>query len=1013
MFAPACAEARDTADATSPARLVLAAAAILLLIGCGGGGHSGATAGSSRVTAAHQVSAAVNARCSGASLPATAQTGTDVQAATGKCGAGPFAYQGNDYFYFADGTYCQYTSAPPDAASFPTVNPVLIPGAQSAGACGAQTVGTYSPAAGDRPANTVALNKGAMDFQLGAAPAFGHGFGAQCPGNVLSEFADLLGGSVGLQLARISFPMADVYHICAAAGAVGAWNGNDPTSPSSYNFSYLDSLLAAAVSGNADTKIILQVALDGSLPWVYAHPDCAPATPVALPAAVPASLPGAIPAGFACLSPTEQAQRMLQGIPDYLSPQWVTASTQVLDTLVAHIQASPYAANVVGYELMNGITLDNNFPVSYSSPSAVKRFESFLGQLYGSSSALAAAWRQPGLTFATAKPVVASQGTDSSGCPTVPASDPGLAQRSQLAPLFIPAAFQAYSDTRQFTVLSNEQVAFNFADAIKRATQGQALVGMRSGEFPPQQVWCNEQSNLVQWRTLGFFSYPSIDFYEVWEHYDAARYFGPSGGSGEPLMPVQGLGAFNKLYVVQNDFQVYDPDDAGSDTSAGLGYEPDYAGSIQKLRRVFVNALVNGMSEYLWQMSYHFDQPQLDPEWAQEQQVAQVAVHVDRSRVSELVYVMDPATGKYLADAYSGGYGGSPAPSTNADTFSDQPGQQLYLTQFPEQSWARSGVPYDTIFLDQLSTAKPYKVYVFFNTIGLSADQVKTIQSVLQANRAVGIFVYADGMVDGTGDAPLNALGTNISSLVGMPVVGTTQERLASIAPTASYLAAGGTVGDPGRWSFEPAAGTGLSIGTGIMAPQPQSAAPLLFPSFTINQAADSGVTVLATYTACGGDPASPSGADCTTTPAGAPAIAEKALAGGGDIIYSATPYLPPALIRYALHKAGAFQYSDTEDDLYLDASFVGIHTMDGSQRDGSVISNPFTAAISSEPVTLPTPAPSWTITLRFPSATALYDVFNSVEYPASSTQTIPVSADHTYLFYIGTQAAWQALGGH
>jgi hypothetical protein len=185
---------------------------------------------------------------------------------------------------------------------------------------------------------------------------------------------------------------------------------------------------------------------------------------------------------------------------------------------------------------------------------------------------------------------------------------------------------------------------------------------------------------------------------------------------------------------------------------------------------------------------------------------------------------------------------------------------------------------------------------------------------------------------------------------------------------------------------------------------------PYLFPSFTINAAADPAVTVLATYTSCGGLRVSP---DCKNAPAGAAAIAEKPLPGGGDVIYSATPYLPPALIRYALHKAGAFQYGSSEDDFYLDQSFLGIHTMDGSQRDGSEIRQPLTTPILQPPIHSQTQAGrTWTITVRFPQPSALYDVFNHVEYPASAVQALPVSADSTYLFYRGTQAAWQALGG-
>ena len=186
-----------------------------------------------------------------------------------------------------------------------------------------------------------------------------------------------------------------------------------------------------------------------------------------------------------------------KGVPDYLSAQWVTDSTKVINALVSHIHAAGYGTNVVSYELMNGSTLDNGYPISYTSPGARMRFQSFLAQTYSSADALTAAWQQPGLTFPTALPVLAGQGAPSpNGCPTIPSSDTGLTARSQIAPLFIPSALRAYADTRQFTVSEYQQVTFNFADATgKWATQGQAAVGgARASSWTG--VFCNEAGQL-------------------------------------------------------------------------------------------------------------------------------------------------------------------------------------------------------------------------------------------------------------------------------------------------------------------------------------------------------------------------------------------------------------------------------------------------------------------------------------------------------------------------------------
>jgi len=52
----------------------------------------------------------------------------------------------------------------------------------------------------------------------------------------------------------------------------------------------------------------------------------------------------------------------------------------------------------------------------------------------------------------------------------------------------------------------------------------------------------------------------------------------------------------------------------------------------------------------------------------------------------------------------------------------------------------------------------------------------------------------------------------------------------------------------------------------------------------------------------------------------------------------------------------------------------------------------------------------SGTINLHLPTAAALYDITNDVEYPAGTAFAISTEANHTYLFYRGSKAAWTAL---
>jgi len=61
-------------------------------------------------------------------------------------------------------------------------------------------------------------------------------------------------------------------------------------------------------------------------------------------------------------------------------------------------------------------------------------------------------------------------------------------------------------------------------------------------------------------------------------------------------MPVQGMGAFNKLYVVRT-ISMFPPrpvESSQAGTEPANGYESTFPLRIESLRRVFVNSLVNG-----------------------------------------------------------------------------------------------------------------------------------------------------------------------------------------------------------------------------------------------------------------------------------------------------------------------------------------------------------------------------------------------------------------------------------
>lgn len=800
-------------------------------------------------------------------------------------------------------------------------------------------------------ANRIDVSGGVATLVVNNVATPGLGVGPICGRNrSAGELHDWT--AAGFTLTRMIFPLGDdVYQNC---GPVWHWSWDGG---STYYWNDLDYEVNRRVLNDPSVRIILEVALDG--------------------------------AGGQ--------------IPDYLSDSWVAGSKAALQAMVTHLNAT-FPGRVVGYELFNGKTYDCNFPVDVSSPAATTRFRAFLTAKYQTDQALQKAWNQGGVTLATAQLLIVPACQTWPVCEyeyTLPADQDRTAM-DQLMPLFSSASMQQYTDSREFAFREKEQVIYNFADDIKQASQGQALVGARSGEFP-EMPWIPQQ--VFQFYTMDFYTYPNIDFYEIWESYRLPREFGPLGGSGVPYSPRQGLAALNKLFMVQNDFRIayggtsqwpsYNPTYPPGwwDTVPEYGYEPTTAESVQKLRRVFTNSVVNGTPFYLFQMTDYYDQPYLllpgplpPSEWKVQLDIASRALKVDRSSVAEVAYVVDPSFQKSYADHWDDYIDGG---GTEGEQPVYEPGPGDYTEVQPMARWARAGVPFDMIFLDQIENTS-YKVYVFYHTISLSADQIQRIQRVLSANHAVGIFVDADGMLDGNGSAgpptlgkPFNSnpdVGAYISNLTGMHITGVMEPHTSKLAPTNFFLANGGVQKYPDSWVNH----TGYFWDPCCCVPPPCNQNEVdfqLFPSFYVTPTP--GVNSLATF---------------NETPPGRVAVAERPMPPGTnikDILYSTTSMVPPDLMRYAALKAGAQQYSDTEDHIFVDKSFVGFHT-----------------------------EAAGTITLTLPQASALHDVFIAntwpgnicqpqTDYPSNTTQRIAVRANCTYLFYRGTSADWAALRGH
>ncbi|AHF94272.1 hypothetical protein OPIT5_10195 [Opitutaceae bacterium TAV5] len=736
----------------------------------------------------------------------------------------------------------------------------------------------------------VALHNGVMNVLLNGEPINFMAYESMLPQQFGNYDAQLNQGGFGIT--RFGIVLGeDVYLRFHPPTWVG---------PRQYDFTWLDQKLGELLALKPDNKVVLAVIFDGADWWTNLHPDSAG---VHAHTAHATGKYGAVAEG----DRNSAAGYSYPGIPDYLSEEWKRDAREAVRQMVAHIQSSAWGQAVIGYELFGGLTMDCNFEVNDSTPKALERFRAMLRENYRTDAALRQAWGRSDVTFVTAVPEHLVTGRNP--LPTL---------KTPLVPDL--AGRQAYLDSKRFREIVFQEIILNFGRWIKEATHGRALVGARTGNFMGHLWSWGEKQEMRENRNnpIDLLSKsPDFDFFDVQEPYVGRHNLGFQG-TGFPVSAIQGLAADGKLLVIQDDV----PHEVSPRT---LRNDERYLTGIK--RRVFINCLVSGSIPYQWEMGhYQFAHRYLLKEFRQQQAVMDRAVRLPRHSEAEVAFVFDRGWQKYLG----------------LDDLQDRPTRMIAFMDLAKWTWNRAGVPVDTIFIDQLPAARPYKLYVFFNTFGITPEQADIIRETVQRDNRVALFTWADGYSTARGhDAAW------MSQVTGMKITASDASRAWRMSP-APALAGKVTVSD--------------DFPLGVLtrtAPGETTAADWTYtPSFTVT---DPLATPLATYS--------------NSKDVGA-AIRKQ---GDWTSLYTASPILSPALLRYAAKEAGVHSWTTTEDALYVNRSFVGLHAKD-------------TGRIA---LTLPTPSP-------------LFEVFDQTEHPAAATHTIEVEAGRSYLFFRGTKAGWE-----
>lgn len=261
-------------------------------------------------------------------------------------------------------------------------------------------------------------------------------------------------------------------------------------------------------------------------------------------------------------------------------------------------------------------------------------------------------------------------------------------------------------------------------------------------------------------------------------------------------------------------------------------------------------------------------------------------------------------------------------------------GTPLSLPLLSEQSLQlyRLGAPVDAVFLDDIDKLPSYKMYIFLNSFHLTPKQRKLIDSAIKRRGQTAIWVYVPGLIGNTISAE------NVERVTGIKIAVSREYAPMEIVTLPNTTLT--RMGCPSWLKYGP---RDLSV-----------------PMAACN---DKEIEVLGR---------------CEHI--GSTGLAVKRFRNWTSI-WSAAPCLPSALLRSAACLARVHIYTATDDPLYVNHSFLGIHARTGGTKN---------------------------IMLR--RSSAVYDVYNECRVVPAGTRefTIRMKRGDTRLFFLGDGRRWR-----
>jgi hypothetical protein len=578
--------------------------------------------------------------------------------------------------------------------------------------------------------------------------------------------------------------------------------------------------------------------------------------------------------------------------PSFASEKYRELSHRLMTAFITHLEEK-YGDSILGYQVGNGFGGEwlpfnsfwetrgdaphpTKFGVEDYSPASIKAFRTWLRKKYGNDAgALRKAWGDVNVSF------------DNAGAPGEVARysttrgiffDPGKSSQ-------VPDFLMYFNDSVGDMLLEN-------ARWIKEITHGRKIVGSFYGaiwlNFP--NLSSNKAGQLALTRVLAS---PDIDFICSPYTYDNKYVGGPHNAQSLP----ETANLHGKLYFSETDTETHLTKRQWR-WGDSLHNPETWEETKGLLIRDFGYAFTKGVGMW-WTDLFGgtFEDKQVTDLMAKLKQIDTEHLKADKRSTAEVAVILDETSFTYCGDG---------EPIFNA-----------WLTAQKQWELGFMGMPWEPHLLSDMDNPKlkDFKLYIFLNTVKVSPRQRAAIQSLLNRNKATAVWVYATGYIDARCDV------ANMSALTGI--------RLAEDM-TAGELHVEVTNRDH---PITRGLRSGLAYGTDervkeiislydhqIYLKDPRD--PGLnrdLPGFRVSPrfySQDPQATVLGTL-----------GAGVNK-----PGLVVKQV-GGWRSIFSGAPILPSSLLRGIAREARVHIYSDADDVVTANGSFLCIYAPKGGKR--------------------------------------------------------------------------------